>query len=1121
MKNILKRALSICTCVALMATMFVSTASSASAISYSGSSSYKSGKYYTALKNVKKTGNQRTDIVNVAKSQIGYQEGSSSSKLSGEIRGNGNCTEYGRWYGLQDMWCAMFVSWCANVAGVSTSVVPKHCYTPSGLSWFKSRGLAYSRATVANGGYKPQPGDIIYFKSSRNNNTTNHIGIVTKYSGSTVYTVEGNTSSATVSTNGGAVASKSYSIYNTYIVYICKPKYSGTNITTSSSSSSAKCFPACSSSCDSIVEGLNEIGVDSSKAYRTVIAEANGISNYSGTASQNIELLSLLKFGELINPDASSSSSSSSTSSAGRKKATAAQMAVMRKIIYAVETGGQVYGRADYSDFTEAYTNSSEEHAITIGAGQWYATEAKTLLNNIRKKAPSTFKSLDTAGIASDLDNKNWSTYRISKTSAKAKCIVKIISTDIGKQCQDALLDEQMESYMDYAYSLGVTDIDAQMMCANFRHQGGTGAVKRILGKTSKPYTLDKLYASCKTDTGNQVGAYKSRQKMVYDSLKKYIKNSEATTTTGSSTSEPVVETTSNPDSDYFTISSANKKYVFNATYYANKYSDLKKAFGTDSNALYEHFLENGVHEGRCASPNFDVKYYLEHSSNKDLPKAFGNKNYGAAIEHYLDYGMKEGRPSHPTFHVKDYRALYSDLQKAFGTNYKSLTNHYIDCGISEGRVGIKGITLNKTSVSLTETKSYTLKATVNGTGTVTWSSSNKAVATVTSAGVVKGVKAGTATITAKLSDTMKATCKVTVKAATVTFDKSTLTLTETKSATIKATVTAGTATWKSSNTAVATVTSAGEVKAVKAGTATITAILTNGAKATCKVTVNAATVTFDKTTLSVVETKTATIKATVTAGTATWKSSNTAVAKISSSGKVTAVAPGTATITATLTNGAKATCKVTVKAATVTLNVTSKSVTKGKTYTLKATLTGGEIKSWATSNSAVATVTTAGVVKGVKAGTATITVTLTNGNKATCKITVKNPAKYFSKCSASEDSIVDGLNSIGVNSSKTNRTKIAKANGISDYTGTASQNTKLLKLLKDGKLVNPGTAYYKACSSSKQSIVDALESINVDSSKTFRTKIAKKNGISDYTGTAAQNTKLLKLLKDGKLLVP
>ena len=59
------------------------------------------------------------------------------------------------------------------------------------------------------------------------------------------------------------------------------------------------------------------------------------------------------------------------------------QKAVLRKIIYAVETGGQVYGQQDYSDFTEAYENNSDEHAITIGAGAWYATEAQTLLKRI------------------------------------------------------------------------------------------------------------------------------------------------------------------------------------------------------------------------------------------------------------------------------------------------------------------------------------------------------------------------------------------------------------------------------------------------------------------------------------------------------------------------------------------------------------------------------------------------------------------------------------------------------------------------------------------------------------------------------------------------------------------
>jgi hypothetical protein len=59
-------------------------------------------------------------------------------------------------------------------------------------------------------------------------------------------------------------------------------------------------YPACSSSFTSIVEALNSIGVDSSLANRKTIAALNGISNYSGTAEQNNELLNKLKKGELI-----------------------------------------------------------------------------------------------------------------------------------------------------------------------------------------------------------------------------------------------------------------------------------------------------------------------------------------------------------------------------------------------------------------------------------------------------------------------------------------------------------------------------------------------------------------------------------------------------------------------------------------------------------------------------------------------------------------------------------------------------------------------------------------------------------------------------------------------------
>lgn len=197
----------------------------ASALQYSGTGSYVSGKYYRRLEQVCLTGDPRTDIVAIARSQVGYQEGGSVNQLSGEVYGGVNHTEYGAWYGMQDMWCAMFVSWCADLAGISKDTVPSHCYTPEGLNWFTTRGQAYSREQVQSGAYTPKPGDLIYFKSSRNAKPTNHVGIVTGYSNGRIYTVEGNIGGAGITTNGGMVLERSYPISNTYIVFICTPGY--------------------------------------------------------------------------------------------------------------------------------------------------------------------------------------------------------------------------------------------------------------------------------------------------------------------------------------------------------------------------------------------------------------------------------------------------------------------------------------------------------------------------------------------------------------------------------------------------------------------------------------------------------------------------------------------------------------------------------------------------------------------------------------------------------------------------------------------------------------------------------------------------------------------------------
>lgn len=148
---------------------------------------------------------------------------------------------------------------------------------------------------------------------------------------------------------------------------------------------------------------------------------------------------------------------------------------VLRKILYAVESGGQVYGCQNYAAFIGAGANCANEKAITIGAGQWYAGEAKRLLQKIQRANPAQFKKLDNQGIESDLLKKNWSTYAIAATSAKAKCIVAIINSTLGRKCQDELMDEQITEYAtSIAKTYGIMPDTAMMECINIIHQGGS-----------------------------------------------------------------------------------------------------------------------------------------------------------------------------------------------------------------------------------------------------------------------------------------------------------------------------------------------------------------------------------------------------------------------------------------------------------------------------------------------------------------------------------------------------------------------------------------------------------------------------------------------------------------------
>ena len=116
--------------------------------------------------------------------------------------GNEGGQKFWSWYGFDShvAWCACFASWCGDQAGlIESGKMPKFSLCDDGIAWLQSKGKWKSR------GYSPAPGTLIFFDWN-GDGTSDHVGIVEKTEGSTVYTVEGNSSNA--------VNQRSYDINN-------------------------------------------------------------------------------------------------------------------------------------------------------------------------------------------------------------------------------------------------------------------------------------------------------------------------------------------------------------------------------------------------------------------------------------------------------------------------------------------------------------------------------------------------------------------------------------------------------------------------------------------------------------------------------------------------------------------------------------------------------------------------------------------------------------------------------------------------------------------------------------------------------------------------------------------
>lgn len=353
--------------------------------------------------------------------------------------------------------------------------------------------------------------------------------------------------------------------------------------------------------------------------------------------------------------------------------------------------------------------------------------------------------------------------------------------------------------------------------------------------------------------------------------------------------------------------------------------------------------------------------------------------------------------------------------------------------GDSTSKPTVASVTISPPSVSTQAGQTVQLSATafdsagnVLADRTPTWSSSDNAIASISSTGLLSGHASGNAMIHA-LIDGKEGTAPAVVTPipiASISIAPAAPTIQQGATVQFSATprdaqgnaLSGRVITWGTSNASVATVNTSGLATSLAAGTSTISATsggvtgqtlltVTTTAPpppppvATVAVSLGSGSLTVGQTTQASAVLKDASGNV-LTGRAVTWSSSNTSAATVNANGVVSAVAAGGANIVATSegkTGQASVTVAV-VPVASVTVSLTLSSLTTGQTTQATAVtkdasgnvLTGRTI-AWSSSNTAVATVTAAGVVTAAGQGTANITAT-SETKSGSAQLTV-NPA--------------------------------------------------------------------------------------------------------------------------------
>ena len=315
--------------------------------------------------------------------------------------------------------------------------------------------------------------------------------------------------------------------------------------------------------------------------------------------------------------------------------------------------------------------------------------------------------------------------------------------------------------------------------------------------------------------------------------------------------------------------------------------------------------------------------------------------------------------------------------------------------------------------------------------------------------------------------------------------------------------------TWSSEDEDIALVSADGTVTAKATGDIMITATNAEGMKANCLVhiTKDVSAVSLNKSATQITagssETLTYQLNPVDANEVVIWSSSDETVATVDQNGNVSARAKGTATITVTtVTSNKSASCEVTVVGAPITsVSIpSSASINIGSTYKLSLSISPSQYAgtvTWSSSDETVATVDQDGVVTGLKAGNAVITVRSDTGKTATCTVTVNIPSTAIILNKASLTLEAGTTEKLVANLTPVDSTDtVSWSSSNSSYASVASDGTVTAKSAYSGTITITATTTSGLKAYCMVRVIDAkapVSSVTLDSTELIMTKADTK----------------------------